>query len=165
MAFGVLQSALSVIFSHSVRISSRNFLISAVIPYVYVFSIGLGIMVVSFVTGALDILEERQLVLFGWSVNLKATSKVVLYMLGIISEVVLLSSYTCGAHHVLPRPHRGRNRNDLMGDHPPRAGLVLLRPVAGKHNLRFLRDSGSRPSHYGGRGIDRLVRCSSYRRT
>ncbi len=92
MAFGVLQSALSVIFSHSVRISPRNFLISAVIPYVYVFSIGLGIMVVSFITGALDILEERQLILFGWSVSLKATSKVALYMLGIISEVVLLSS-------------------------------------------------------------------------
>ncbi|MEN6509274.1 MAG: YihY/virulence factor BrkB family protein, partial [Smithella sp.] len=92
MAFGVLQSALSVIFSRSVRISPRNFLISAVIPYVYVFSIGLGIVVVSFITGALDILEERQLMLFGWSVSLKATSKVALYMLGIISEVVLLSS-------------------------------------------------------------------------
>jgi membrane protein len=92
MAFGVLQSALSAIFSRSVRISPRNFLISAVIPYLYVFSIGLGIMVVSFITGALDVLEERQLMLFGWSVSLKATSKVALYMLGIISEVVLLSS-------------------------------------------------------------------------
>jgi membrane protein len=92
MAFGVLQSALSVIFSRSVRISPRNFFISAVIPYVYVFSIGLGILVVSFITGAIDILKERQLILFGWSVGLKATSKVALYMLGIISEVVLLSS-------------------------------------------------------------------------
>jgi YihY family inner membrane protein len=92
MAFGVLQSALSVIFSRSVRISPRNFLISAVIPYLYVFSIGLGILVVSFITGALDILEERQLMLFGWSVSLKATSKVALYMLGIISEVIMLSS-------------------------------------------------------------------------
>jgi len=92
MAFCVLQSALSVIFSRSVRISPRNFLISAVIPYLYVFSIGLGILVVSFITGALDILEERQFMLFGWSVSLKATSKVALYILGIISEVVLLSS-------------------------------------------------------------------------
>ena len=92
MAFGVLQSALSVIFSRSVKISPRNFFISAVIPYVYVFSIGLGIVVVSFITGALDILEERQLMLFGWSLSLKATLKIALYMLGIISEVVLLSS-------------------------------------------------------------------------
>ena len=92
MAFAVLQNALSVIFSRSVRISSRNFFISAVIPYVYVFSIGLGVMVVSFITGALDVLQERQLMLFGWTVSLKATSKAALHMLGIISEVVLLSS-------------------------------------------------------------------------
>lgn len=92
MAFGVLQSALSVIFFRPVRISRRNFLISAVIPYVYVVSIGAGIVLVSFITGALDTLEKRQLILFGWSLSLKATSKIAVYMLGVISEVVLLSS-------------------------------------------------------------------------
>jgi len=92
MAFGVLQSALSVIFFQPVRISRRNFLISAVIPYVYVLSIGLGIVLVSFITGALETLEKRQLILFGWSVSLEATSKIALYILGVISEVVLLSS-------------------------------------------------------------------------
>jgi len=92
MAFGVLQSALSVIFFRPVRISRRNFLISAVIPYMYVFSIGLGIVLVSFITGALDALEKRQLILFGWSLSFKAASKIALYMLGVVSEVVLLSS-------------------------------------------------------------------------
>lgn len=92
MAFGVLQSALSVIFFQPVRISRRNFLISAVIPYVYVLSIGLGIVVVSFIAGALETLEKRQLMLFGWSVSLEVTSKIALYILGGISEVVLLSS-------------------------------------------------------------------------
>ena len=52
MAFGVLQSALSVIFFRPVRIGRRNFLVSAVIPYVFVLSIGLGIVLVSFITGA-----------------------------------------------------------------------------------------------------------------
>jgi membrane protein len=92
MAFGVLQSALSVIFFHPVRISRRNFLISAVIPYLYVLSIGLGIVLVSFITGALETLEKRQLILFGWSVSLEATSRIALYIVGVISEVVLLSS-------------------------------------------------------------------------
>jgi len=92
MAFGVLQSALSVIFFHPVRISRRNFLISAVIPYLYVLSIGLGIVLVSFITGALDTLEKSHLILFGWSLSLKATSKVALYILGVTGEVVLLSS-------------------------------------------------------------------------
>ena len=58
MAFGVLQSALSVIFGHGVRTQHRNFLVSAVIPYVYVLSIGLAIVVVSFITAALEILEK-----------------------------------------------------------------------------------------------------------
>ena len=92
MAFGVLQSALSVIFFHPVRISRRNFLLSAVIPYLYVLSIGFGIVVISFITGALETLEKRQLILFGWSVSLEATSRIALYILGVISEVGLLSS-------------------------------------------------------------------------
>jgi membrane protein len=92
MAFGVLQSAMSVIFIRRLEISRRNFLISAVIPYVFVLSIGLGIVLVSFITGALEILEKRQLILFGWSVSLEVTSRIALYILGVISEVVLLSS-------------------------------------------------------------------------
>jgi membrane protein len=92
MAFSVLESAMSVIFVHRVRISRRNFLVSAVIPYVYVLSIGLGIVLVSFITGALEILEKRQLILFGWSVSLEVTSRIALYILGVISEVLLLTS-------------------------------------------------------------------------
>lgn len=92
MAFGVLQSALSVIFGHPVKISRRNFLISAVIPYVFVLSVGLGIVLVSFITGTLEILEKRELILFGWSMSLEATSRIALRILGVVSEVVLLSS-------------------------------------------------------------------------
>jgi membrane protein len=92
MAFGVLQSALSVIFIRPVRISRRNFLVSAVIPYMYVLSIGLGIVLVSFVTGTLEMLEKMQFMLFGWNVSLEATSRIALYVLGITSEVILLSS-------------------------------------------------------------------------
>jgi membrane protein len=92
MAFGVLQSAMSVIFIRRISINRRNFFISAVIPYLYVFSIGLGIALVSFITGALEILEKRQLILFGWSVNLETTSRMVLYLIRVISEAVLLAS-------------------------------------------------------------------------
>jgi len=92
MAFGVLQSALSVIFFNPVRIGRLNFLISAVVPYVYILSIGLGIVLVSFITGAIETLEKTQLILLGWSVSLEATSRIAVYILGVISEVVLLSS-------------------------------------------------------------------------
>ena len=58
----------------------------------YVLSIGLGIVLVSSITGALEILGKRQLILFGWSVSLEVTSRIALYILGVISEVVLLAS-------------------------------------------------------------------------
>jgi YihY family inner membrane protein len=88
----VLQSALSVIFGHRVRAQRRNFLVSVVIPYVYVLSIGLAIVLVSFITAALELLENRQLMLFGWSLSLELTFRVVLYIVGVVGEVLLLTS-------------------------------------------------------------------------
>jgi membrane protein len=92
MAFTVLENAMSVIFMHHVRVQRRHFLTSAVIPYLYILSIGLGIVLISFITGALEILEKRQLMIFGWSVSLEVTSRIALYVLGVLCEVVLLSS-------------------------------------------------------------------------
>jgi membrane protein len=92
LAFSVLESAMSVIFAHRVNIRRRNFLVSAVIPYLYILSIGLGIVLISFITGAVEIVEKKQLILFGWSVSLEVTSRITLYILGVISEVVLLAS-------------------------------------------------------------------------
>jgi len=92
MAFGVLQSALSVIFGHRVRAQRRNFFVSVVIPYAYVLSIGLAIVLVSFITTALEIHENRQLMILGWSLSLELTFRVVLYMVGIVGEVLMLTS-------------------------------------------------------------------------
>jgi len=90
--FSMLENAMSVIFFQRVRIQRRNFLISALIPYVYILLMGLGIMVVSFIAGALEILEKRQLLLFGWSLSLEGTARVALYMLGILGEVLMFTS-------------------------------------------------------------------------
>jgi len=92
IAFTVLEKAMSVIFFHRVRIKRRNFLVSAIIPYVYIIVLGLGILLVSFITGAIDTLENRQLMIFGWRLSLEGTSGVALYILGIIGEVLLLTS-------------------------------------------------------------------------
>ena len=92
MAFTVLENAMSVIFMHRVKIQRRHFLTSAVIPYVYILSIGLGLVLVSFITETLEVLEKTQLLIFGWSLSLKVTIKVALYVLGVISEVLLLTS-------------------------------------------------------------------------
>jgi len=92
IAFTVLENAMSVIFFHRVRIKRRHFLISAIIPYVYILVLGLGIVLVSFITGAIETLENRQLIIFGWRLGLEGTSGVALYILGILGEVFLLTS-------------------------------------------------------------------------
>ena len=92
IAFTVLEKAMSVIFFHRVRVKHRTFLISALIPYMYIFVLGLGILLVSFITGAIETVEKRQLILFGWKLGLEGISGVALYLLGIIGEVFLLTS-------------------------------------------------------------------------
>jgi YihY family inner membrane protein len=92
IAFTVLENAMSVIFYHRVRLKRRHFLVSTLIPYVYIFVMGLGIVLVSFITGAIETVEKRQLILFGWTLGLEGISGVVLYILGILGEVLLLTS-------------------------------------------------------------------------
>ena len=92
MAFSMLENAMSVIFSQRVRIQRRNFLISAIIPYVYIFVMGLGIVLVSFIVGAIETLESRHLTILGWSLNLGGATGVALYILGIVGEVLMLTS-------------------------------------------------------------------------
>ncbi len=92
LAFTVLENAMAVIFFHRVRIQRRHFLISAVIPYIYILLLGLGMLLVSFIAGALDALENRQLIILGWSLSLEGSSRIALYILGIIGEVLMLTS-------------------------------------------------------------------------
>ena len=50
MAFTVLENVMSDILHHRVTVRRRHFLISAVIPYVYILSLGLGLLTVPFTT-------------------------------------------------------------------------------------------------------------------
>jgi membrane protein len=92
VAFTVLENAMSVIFFHRVKVRRRHFLVSTLIPYVYIFVLGLGILLVSFITGAIEHVEKRQLILFGWVLGLEGISGVALYVLGVVGEVLLLTS-------------------------------------------------------------------------
>jgi YihY family inner membrane protein len=65
---------------------------SAIIPYVYIFVMGLGIVLVSFIVGAIETLESRHLTFLGWSLNFGGATSVALHILGIVGEVLMLSS-------------------------------------------------------------------------
>jgi membrane protein len=93
IAFTVLESAMSVIFFHRFRSQRRHYLLSVIIPYIYILLIGLGILLVSFIAGAIETHSGRQLIIFGWGISLKGTSFVALYLIGVLGEVLLLTSF------------------------------------------------------------------------
>jgi membrane protein len=92
MAFTVLESAMAVIFSHRSRKHRRHFLISAVMPYAYIFLLGLGILIITIVAGALDALSDKHLILLGWDLSLAGTSRLMLYLSGMAGMVIMLTS-------------------------------------------------------------------------
>jgi membrane protein len=92
LAFTVLEKAMSVIFLHRFTVRRRHFLISALLPYCYILSLGFGLLVVTLATGSIQAMGENSVRLgpFDWS--LQGVSGVLLYLLGVAGEVLLLTS-------------------------------------------------------------------------
>ena len=91
-AFTSLENAMSVIFFHRVAIHRRHFLISAIIPYCYIVLLGVGMLMVSVVSGSLHSLEAKSLMVMGQIWSLSGVETVLVYMLGILGEILLLTS-------------------------------------------------------------------------
>jgi membrane protein len=92
LAFTVLENAMSVIFFHRVAIKRRHFLVSAIIPYCYILLLAAGLLLVSAVSGSLNALGATVLTFMGHSWSFSGTEKAVIYVLGIVGEVLLLTS-------------------------------------------------------------------------
>jgi YihY family inner membrane protein len=91
-AFSMLENAISVIFYQQVKVQRRKFFISAIIPYMYIVAMGLGIVMVSFIVGAIETLDSRNWTILGWGLNLGDAIWVSLYILGIVGEMLLFTS-------------------------------------------------------------------------
>lgn len=92
IAFTVLENAISVIFFHHVRDQRRRFLVSALIPYLYILALALGIVLVSVVVGAVETLESREFMFFGRIMSFAGSTRVALYVMGIAGEMLMLTS-------------------------------------------------------------------------
>ena len=92
IAFSVLENAISVIF-HRVRPNRRHFLISSILPYLFILLITLGILTLSFIVGALEPLESTRLVVFGHKFGLGFIFGVAIYALGLTAEVLLITAF------------------------------------------------------------------------
>jgi membrane protein len=92
LAFTVLENAMSVIFHHRVLARRRRFFVSALIPYVYILCLGLGLLLVTLVAGSLQAMGERSVSFLGLHWSLDDFSGVLLYLLGFAGEVFVLTS-------------------------------------------------------------------------
>jgi YihY family inner membrane protein len=91
-AFTSLENAMSVIFFHRVAIHRRHFMISAIIPYCYILLLAVGMLLVSTVSGSLHTLDTRSVMVMGQHWSLSGIETALIYMLGVIGEILLLTS-------------------------------------------------------------------------
>jgi YihY family inner membrane protein len=92
LAFTALENAFAVIFHHRFRARSRHWAISAVIPYCYIVVLGVGLLVVTLVSGGLQALTREEVAWLGESATLGRVSSALLYVLGVAGEILLLAS-------------------------------------------------------------------------
>jgi membrane protein len=92
MAFAVLESAMAVIFSHRGRVRRRHFLISVLLPYLFILLLATGFLVVTLIVGVLQAVENLHLPLLGWELPLDGLVGTVLYWLGLGSQILMLTA-------------------------------------------------------------------------
>jgi membrane protein len=92
LAFTVLENSMSVIFYHRVRERKRRYLVSFLLPYCYVLSLGVGVLLVTLVSGSLQAMGQRDIEFLGRFWSLGGLSGVLLYLLGFAGEVFVLTS-------------------------------------------------------------------------
>lgn len=92
MAFTVLENAMSMIFHHRVAIQRRHFMVSAVIPFLFIFLIGTGLLLITFISGALQSVDGTSVNLLGSEWNLRGVEGKALHLLGVGGLVLLLTA-------------------------------------------------------------------------
>jgi len=92
LAFTVLENAMSLIFMHRVVVKRRHFLVSALLPYCYILFLGIGLLIVTVVSSALEAIGAEGVDLFGLHVPLRGLTRVLLYLFGFAGEIFVLTS-------------------------------------------------------------------------
>ncbi|WP_218508923.1 YihY/virulence factor BrkB family protein [Variovorax sp. dw_308] len=92
LAFTVLESAMAVIFHHRKELHRRHALLSLVMPYLYILSLCVGLVLVTLVAGALQLIGQESVELLGRNWSLSGVSGLLLYLLGLAGEIFMLTS-------------------------------------------------------------------------
>ncbi len=92
LAFSVLEKSMLVIFFHRGIVKQRHFLTSALLPYLLVFFLAAGLLVVTVVSISLEAMGLMSVDFLLWHWSLGGLSRALLYLLGLSAETVILSS-------------------------------------------------------------------------
>lgn len=90
--FTVLENAMSVIFLHRVKTRPRRAVVSLLIPFLYIFFLAVGLLLVSLMSGALQAMAGETIEIFGKARSLGPVSANLLYLVGVVGEILLLTS-------------------------------------------------------------------------
>ena len=92
LGFKVLENAITVIFLHRVTVRRRHWIMSLLLPFGYIIFIGAALLVATFVLADLMGIGSSQLVFFGHSWPLIGFSRFIIYVAGVIVEILLISA-------------------------------------------------------------------------
>ena len=111
LAFSVLESAMSIIFVHRVRHKPRPLIVSLLLPYLYIFLLGAGFLVMTLIASLLQSMSDDHLVALSRGLALDRFSIVFLYLTGVAGLILVLTSI----YLVLPPRGRISPRHALVG--------------------------------------------------
>ncbi len=92
LAFAVLESAMSVIFTHRHIVRKRHFLVSVLIPFGYIFFLGLALLVGTLIFASVEAIGKESIVVLGYTWSLGGLSGFLLYVVGVALEILLIAS-------------------------------------------------------------------------
>lgn len=92
LGFAVIEQAMAAIFSHRAASAQRHFLVSALLPYCCVLVLGLALLLVTVAATGVQAIGRESVEFFGRVWPLVGVSGALLYLLGLGSEILLLTT-------------------------------------------------------------------------
>jgi membrane protein len=90
-AFTVIERSMAIIFHHRSAAQHRHFLVSVLLPYLFMMLIGAGLLLITVISSALHAL--RAVHVFGHTWPPAGLSGAVLYLLGVVGLALLLTAF------------------------------------------------------------------------
>ncbi len=92
MAFAIIENAMAIIFSHRAAVRRRHFLTTALLPYLFIVLLGLGLLLTTVMSTALKVMTPDEIELLGREWSLGWLPVALLYLSGFVGEVFMLTA-------------------------------------------------------------------------